>query len=196
MSIPTGAFVVADVAANPTSPDDLGRTDKLIDYERGGIALNDPGQGLNVLNWRVQVIGDEVRVSPEPYSSDTLLFSGAEITEASLAFDQNMRPVVAYVQAGVTKLWWYDSSIPGQTVTTYSNSRSPFLTMDDKREIGGGQNDILMFYLKGTADLYYRRQRDRYNTEFFVCTFARPINQITRVGLGRGLRLQIEVESS
>ena len=56
------------------------------------------------------------------------------------------------------------------------------------------ETDVIMFYLRGPSSAYYRMQRDKYATEYAVCTFPSPVTRITRVGLGRDLRMQVEVE--
>ena len=192
--MPAGGMSVTSVPSSMTAPDTLGRNPITMDYERGGAAVGNSAMGLNSLNWRIQVVGNEVRLSPSPYTTETVLFSVAGITEASLGFDQTMRPAVAYVLNGVAKLWWYDTQAAAQVTTTLaSDVRSPFLTLDDKRGSASASNDILMFYLREQS-LYYRQQRDRFQTEYLVSAFDFAVARIARVGLSTGLRMGVEVE--
>ena len=133
MSLPLNILSSPAVPAELLFPDNVSRTERKVDYERGGIELNNPSQGNNFQNWRLRIDENKVLVSPEPYETiETLLFTAVGITEASLAFDQNMAPAVAYIQAGQAKLWWYDSSVPGRVTTTLAAGiTSVYLTLDD-----------------------------------------------------------------
>lgn len=196
MSLPGNALDPIGIAAVLLSPDVDGRPSLLEDYEMGGIAINDPSQGLQVQNWRARLDGDDVLVGPDPYSSETVVISDTDITELSLAFDQNMRPTIAYVAGGVNKLYWYDT-VPETHVTTVFNAedRSPFVTMDDKRRPATtvNLNDVLFFYIRGTT-LYYRQQRDRFQTERALAT-VEDGQSIVKCGMSRALRVQVHLSS-
>lgn len=196
MSLPGNALDPIGVAAAMLPPDDDGRPSLVEDYELGGIALNDPSQGLMVQNWRARLVGSDVRVGPAPYSTDSIVTSDTDITELSLAFDQNMRPTIAYVAGGVNKLYWYDT-VHEMHVTTVFNSedRSPFVTMDDKRRPAttANLNDVLFFYIRGTK-LYYRQQRDRFQTERELSTVSAG-QFIAKCGMSRALRVQVHLAS-
>jgi hypothetical protein len=176
-------------------PDAQGRPVRTLDYERGGIGLSDPSQGLLVQDWRARLDGDAVKVAPFPYEVETTLFSDPGITELSLAFDQNMRPAIAYMVGAQAKLWWFDQ-VANAVVTTNLDAdvRSPFLSMDDKRgpATTSNRNDILLFYIRG-ANLCYRQQRDRFDTERVLGPVASEALVITRAGMSRGLFMQVEL---
>jgi len=196
MSLPGDALDPIGIAVDLLPPDDEGRPSLVEDYELGGIALNDPSQGLMVQDWRARLVGDDVRVGPEPYSSETTVITDTDITEVSLAFDQNMRPTIGYMADGVTKLYWYDT-VPEEHVTTVFNAedRSPFVTMDDKRAPASliNSNDVLFFYIRGTT-LYYRQQRDRFQTERSLATVGAD-QRIVKCGMSRALRVQVHLAS-
>jgi hypothetical protein len=197
MSLPGDALSSVGVIANFLAPDTLGRSDGLEDYERAGIGLNDPSQGLLVKNWRVRALNssNEIRVAAEPYTTETSLISASNITEVSLAFDQNMRPAIAYIENGQAKLYWYDSVAEAQVTTTLAaDITSVFLTMDDKRapSTALNLNDVLLFYVRGAA-LYYRQQRDRFNTERFLTTLLDSAARLRKVGMSTGYRVQMQV---
>jgi hypothetical protein len=73
----------------------------LVDYERGGVALNDPSEGYNSYNWKATYVGEDVVLSREPYTSSEVVFSYPGITELSFAFDQNMAVTLAGMIDGV-----------------------------------------------------------------------------------------------
>ena len=197
MSLPGNVLSTVGSSSSFLTPDTLGRGDGLEDYETGGVALGDASQGLLVKTWRARGLNssNEIRVSAEPYSSETSLISASNMTEVSLAFDQNMRPAVAYIENGQAKLYWFDSVV-GNNVTTVlaADITSVFLTMDDKRKAATSLNwnDILLFYVRGAA-LYYRQQRERFNTERFLTTLLDASARIRKVGMGSGWRVQIQV---
>jgi hypothetical protein len=197
VSLPNNALSNPAQLSSLLSPDNQGRIDPLVDYERGGVDLNDSSQGLNVRDWRVRVFGKEVRVSYSPFQIETVLFSGPSITEISLSFDQNMRPTVAYIQAGEAKLYWFDSFAAAQVITNLpANVVSVFVTMDDKRAIATDSNinDILLFYIRDSF-LYYVQQRERFAVERVLAALSGS-GTIIKAGMAANNRVQIEVDLS
>jgi hypothetical protein len=171
-------------------PDDRAWT-PLLDYEYGGIALRDPSHGSRYQIWKLEVIGDDVIVSA-PSVDATTLFSRSGITEASLAFDQNMNPAVGFVQAGVMKLWWFDTLASAQVFTTFDDgSESPRVCLDDKREMEGATSDIIFSYVR-SGNLYFRAQRDRFGVETHLADVTGYL--FRRMGMNTVNRLQFAFE--
>lgn len=199
MSLPGDTMAAIAAPAAFLAPDDLGRqNNKRIDYERGGIALNDGSQGLLVQNWRARLVGDNVMIGPDPFTSETLLLTDTGITELSLSFDQNMRPVLAYVAAGQAKLHWYNSSTETQVTTTLAaDVRSPFVTMDDKRAVATllASNDVVLFYVRGST-LFARYQRDQYSVERTMTMAVGSGSTIAKAGMSDGLTVQVEMRAA
>lgn len=157
-----------------------------VDYETGGIGIQDPSEGLLYQVWKARLENDHVYISSDN-TPEYLIFSGSGITEISFAFDQNMRFNLAYVENGESKLYWYDSSIPAMTITNFGSSvSSPKLTMDDKRELQSANNDIIFAYVK-SGSLYFRQQRDRFQTEYFLRS---GVAKLKKIGMNDKLRLQ------
>ena len=167
---------------------------KIIDYEDGGIALNDASRGLLYQRWRARllnpgttdshVILDAASVAP------TVILELPNITEISISFDQLLRPAIAFVRSDVAYLQWYDS-VPGEYVIDEIGYGiiTPRVTMDDKRFIAtqaNQVNDIILAYVR-SGNLYYRQQRDRFTIERLLKT---GVNPLIKIGLNRGLRLQ------
>lgn len=179
------------------SPDDIDSGGKLYSYERGGVAISNPSQGLDLLDWRAEWVEstEEVRVFSLPSGTPTTLFTVSGLSELSLSFDQNMRPVVAYVASSQAFLYWYDPTIPAFTTTALATDvKSPILTLDDKRRTGTieNRNDALLFYIRGNA-VYYRQQRDRYTVERKVATLSAPDAKIVRAGMSDVYRVQVAI---
>lgn len=199
MSIPVNAsgekISTIPVTAFYLEPDGE-KTHPLFVKERGGIALNDPSEGINIIDWTLRYFpatGDMVIESET--TPQTILFTLPDITEIDLTFDGNMNPFVAYVRDGDAWYWWYDSDIPGTVHTQLpTNSLTPRCTLDDKREDLEGASDIILCYVLN-GNLEKRIQRQRFLTpEILVSPFIHPTLDlpavIVKVGMHKGNRLQ------
>ena len=177
------------------SPDDQ-ETFNLLVYELGGIGLNDPSAGLRYQTWtgRYFPTTGEMSVSA-PNTPPTTLFTRSGITEIDLAFDQNMRPFVAFVENGDAKYWWCDTDVQKQVFSNLpAGSLTPRCCMDDKRETQTNHNDITLGYVHG-GDLKIRIQRDRFGAEYTIQSpFLHPKFQLPavleRIGMNKVNRLQ------
>lgn len=168
-------------------------TSPLIDYERGGIALNDATQGLMVRNWRCWMEGSIfVRLQAEGDPVTHTLFEDDQIEALSFCFDQNMRWAVAYTQAGILKLRWFDSMLGDYTVTVFDAAKNPKLAMDDKRTAHSSSNDMILAYIRNST-LFYRQQRDRFSTERALKNNLYAGTRLKNIGMGDNLRFQFEL---
>jgi hypothetical protein len=168
------------------------------DEEAGGAALNDPTYGLLTQRWTFAATGTEIWVRPSAGTAE-LLFDAAsehgpagELTEVSGTFDSNMAWAVAYVYNGTAAFRWYDISQGQYTTTVLLGATSPRLTLDDKRPLHAAARDILLFYLREGA-LYYRLQRERYETEHWLMDVPEGIIGIGRAGMNEVWRVQVEL---
>jgi hypothetical protein len=173
------------------TPDDR-QTDPFVDYEYGGVALNDPTQGLLVQPWTCFVNGISVMCGPVNGQA-VELFTKPGLEEIAFAFDQNMRPTVAYIAEGVLYLRWYDSSVPDYVTTSFGpGHRNSRLTLDDRRPETSSFSDVVFAYIKNGA-IYYRLQRDRYGVEYFVRGDVEPHYKLRNIGITDKWRLQFEL---
>lgn len=167
-----------------------------MDYEMGGVAVGDASQGLQVRTWKAWVAGGQVLLAPWPELAPvTALFAADDVSELSLAFDQLMHPTVAYVQGGSTKLYWYDTAVPGQVTTSFPDASYPAVFLDDKRAVmvQKGSTDVLFFYLRA-GGLYYRQQRDRFTVERVLApVLVSNVSRIESVGMGVNGRVQVRL---
>lgn len=169
-------------------------TSKIVDYEDGGIAIQDPSKGLLYQRWRALLLNPgEADSYVQLDASEVPAFTLVELpglTEISIAFDQLMRPTLAYVQGGVSYLRWYDSAASTYVTDTIgADVITPRVTMDDKRFIatnGYQTNDVILAYVRN-GNLYYRQQRDRFTIERLLKEDVKPL---IKIGFNRGLRLQ------
>ena len=160
-----------------------------IDYETGGIAIQDPSRGLEYQVWRARISNDKTQIIVDAESVQPfVLLSGFNITEVSITFDQNMQPVVAYVENEQAKMLWYDATIPANVTITLTGAITPRVSLDDKRDNQSLVSDVILAYIKD-GNLYQRKQRERYENERLL---ASEINKpgLIKIGMNTKLRFQ------
>lgn len=164
----------------------------LIDYEMGGIGLSDASHGMQVKPWRMrwiegQFLADATGVPP------TLVYTRAGVKEFSFTFDQNMKPFITFVDGTGAYFYWYDATVSGYSlVALAAGTVTPKCSLDDKRLNQQSVSDIILAYVRG-GNLYYRQQRDRYNTERLLKASAGP--GLRRIGMGTRWRFLFEMEN-
>lgn len=147
----------------------------ILDFELGGIDLNDNTQGNQYQTWTARLryrAGSSVGgIYLKADDGEEFLFYNAPgITEFSFTFDQNMQPFLCFMQGGDAKYYWWDPTISAYALTNLpTGSISPKCCLDDKRRLETGTSDILLLYARDN-NLYYREQRDRYLTEYLLKT--------------------------
>lgn len=158
------------------------------DYEDGGINIQDNSEGISYQIWTANTNGNDIILDAPNQASPTIIYTGTAITDLRFTFDSNMNPHAVFRENDVPSLLWYDTTIPGQSVDTFSwDSASIFL--DDKRSSQTGISDIILFYIEN-ENLYSRLQRDRFEVEYLLKAAIGDRKLIT-VGMGFNLRLQI-----
>ena len=161
-----------------------------VDYMDGGVSIQDPSLGLDYQTWKAEIVENRIMLSA-PTSPETPIYTGDDITEVSLAFDQNMQVCIAFVETGIAKLLWYDTIASQLAVTVLGAGVShPRVALDDSREFNRTGSDVILAYIKGGA-LYYRQQRDRYGIERQLSSGSWIA--LVRIGMGSTLRFQFQV---
>lgn len=184
--LPGNELSLTSVIDSYVYPDNLKTSNKL-DFELGGVDIQDPSQGLMVKSWAAYIDGNDVWISAEDREPVILFSRPGILTEVSLAFDQNMRPTVAFVEDGNAWLYWYDTLIGNFTFTQLLGILTPRVCLDDKRPNQGGASDVLLAYIKSN-DLYVRIQRDRYQVEYLLRSDVNAT--LEKVGMNKKYRVQ------
>jgi len=194
--IPQGRLSTQVVISDWLPPDQLNRAlDE--DYEIGPVALNDTSLGLKHQQWHLTwdfATGNFI-ATPEDVGSPVIVLNAANVTQCSLAFDQNAHINLAYTANGQAKLYWYDSVAANWTTDNLpAGVTTPTLCLDDKRVTQTQSSDILLWYTKQEFDetwsLYQRIQRERYLVEHKELNgTAQPY--LYKLGMNAGLRLQL-----
>lgn len=167
------------------------RGDFLVDTELGGSALNDATAGLQVQRWTARYESGQVLISAEQVAESVLL-TVPDVQRLSLAFDQNMRPALAYETSASAYLYWYDSQAAAQVTTEFAGARDVSILLDDKRPSQSSQSDILFVYLRNRS-LCYRQQRDRFLVEYVLHDHIPDGMTLNNVFMATNLRLQFVV---
>ena len=174
---------------------------KHIDYEWGPIAIQDPSHGSMYQIWRARMENSFVYLSA-PNVPEFVLLDLPNVTEISFTFDQNANIIFVYVQAGVAKMWWFDTAIGDYTTTVFSGEViTPRITLDDKREMQRGISDVLLFYVRPIRNaqgaqidgaLMMRVQRERYLIEHVRATDV--TGGVVKCGMMNNWRVGVQLE--
>ena len=181
-----GDWILAEVRMSSISD--------ILDFEDGGIAINNPSEGLLFQVWRGRLVGGItvpqiiLDVPSNPGAGETIIYAASNITEFSFTFDRNMAPVIVFIQDNEAKIRWYDSAEEDYVIDNIGPGiHSPRAFHDDKRSMQTESSDVLISYLR-YGNLYYRQQRDRYTVEYLL---AENIGgTILRVGMTDKMRVQ------
>jgi hypothetical protein len=195
MAIPGNRLSTTPILGAYLSPYDR-EMGPFLDYEQGGIALDDPSQGLQVQVWRLDYAASngDFLVTPESFGSPSVQYTDPGAIVTSLAFDQSMRVVLAWIKDGDVFLRWFDP-LPNMTViSNFGPAQDARVLLDDPRELQtiAGSSDVLLFYVRG-GRIYYRQQRDRFTIERELGAFINPNALIVKYGRTNRLRIQFEV---
>jgi hypothetical protein len=192
--IPQNVLSAVAVPSAYLTPDDLNVPSPFVDYELGGTDLNDASNGLRIQTWTLtynSTTGDFTLDSPS--TSPVVVYNASGVTWVSLTFDQNMNPIIAYLQSGSAKMWWYDTVPEDYAVLSLpAGTGRPCVCFDDKRQtqIIGGAADVILAYVRA-GTLYFRAQRDRFTVEYTLRVGV--TGDLRRVGLNVGNRLQFKL---
>lgn len=167
----------------------------LVDYEYGGVALNDASQGLRSKVWMGEYIDGSIVLSAAAVTPTSVL-AIENVKEFGFTFDQNMQPAVAYeLVTGESRFYWYDATIPGYTTLDLpSGSITPRCAVDDNRDMQTPVSDIILAYVRA-GHLYIREQRDRYTVEYDLSDNAGP-GGIVQIGMNRLWRFQFQMATA
>ena len=161
-------------------------------YDYGGVALQDPSQGLQVKVWECRWSNGDFIVNADNVP-DTVIYNEAGVTDLDITFDSNMQPFLAYTANGVAKYRWYDSTAGGFVVISLgAGAVTPRCQLDDKRPSQQSISDIILAYVRG-GNLYFREQRDRFGIEYLLATNAGQ--RLLRMGMGLNWRMLFEMSN-
>jgi len=182
--IPNNAFTATPIVSAFLPPKDE-PYQPLTSKSRGGVALNDASQGRDYQNWIVNYDGANILVAPQG-GSTAFTLPVAGVLSVSLAFDNNMNPVIAWMDAVGAKLYWFNNVT---FVTTAFPATSCRVTIDDVRDFYNADSDVIFAYTNA-GTLYWRQQRDQYATQR---TVGSTTGLLQKVGLNQLNRLKFQL---
>lgn len=189
MSLPEGVISTTPVPGSFIGSGAANTLDRLRDYEEGPVAEQDPSQGLLYQEWRSYIVDNNIWLEADNMPPRVVYESSGELTDISIAFSQNADLHYTYVEDDVAKLFWYDTTTSQfEVMILPAGSRTPKITLDDKRPTQSGNNDIILSYIKADHGLYYRQQRDRFQIERLL--HPGPFVMIRQMYMNDGWRLQ------
>lgn len=178
------------VAGPYTYPYNLVPPNKRTAYSLGGVALNNPSQGLKVQLWTAVAQETHIEIFSENQPNPVQILGQPDAGDLTLAFDQNMNPALSYVQYGMAKLYWFDTFLNQYVITDFPLAVTPRITLDDKRELQTSKSDIILGYVKN-ENLYIRLQRDRFLNEYLQKEAVS--GRLENMGLNTGNRMQFQI---
>ena len=167
--------------------------EKLVDYDMGGVAIQDPSEGLQVKVWRCRFIDGDFVLDADDVAETVVYTPDVAAVEIGFTFDQNMQPFLTWIDEEDDSFFrWYDTTIADFVVTQLDGGTiTPRCALDDKRNASGvlaGLSDVILTYLRDDT-LYFRAQRDRYDTEYELATGYEQW-RLGQFGIARNLRMQ------
>jgi hypothetical protein len=193
MSMPGDSLSVEPVPATLLHNDELA-WQRYLDYEQGGVDVQDASLGLDYQTWRLDAQGSQLVLRALTTGAAYLLLdTGVEdMQHVALAFNQNMDWQVAWEDGNAVKMRWLDTLTEQYETWTESGAYGPGLALDDRRDELRSESDVLFFYLRQGA-LYHRRQRDRYQVEYPLGAVDPTSVTVGRVGMQVNQRLRVEI---
>ncbi len=193
MGLPNNVLSDVDFYATwngPVQSDPTQYTDSCL----GGADINNPAGGSQYQVWTFDTDGANVFASSPATGRKNIFTPGVSIESIRCCFDQNMHPFVCYLSSNQWNYWWYDTTIPGPATSQLpATVNSVACTLDDKRPWSSTVSDICLLYTNNN-NLYYRRQRDRYGTEYLLRSSVNGI--LIRASMNNLNRLQLKMQAN
>ena len=158
--LPDNELVLTEKGMRPPKSE---KRNPKISYELGGVGFSDPSEPFTY-EWKAYVDGKRIMAQREGLEPQKIKDVEGRVNEVSLTFDQNMRPTLAYVEEGVSKLYWYDTAIQGMRTSIF-DVYNPRVSLDDTRKFNIADSDIIFGYISKDNKVKYRLQRERFSIE-------------------------------
>jgi hypothetical protein len=197
MAIPEDRLSTEVVEAPFIPPEQEDRLSFKHDVEGGPIAIGNTSEGMNYQVWDLNYVANDIILTPRTSGLPSTIITVSGAQQISFCFDQNARPSIVYLTDSCY-LYWYDSVVANFVTTEFTGVKSAMLSLDDKRIMQVGANDIIFWYTKevspGVYNLYHRKQRDRFLDEYLMAEGVFPY--VWKSGMHEGIRGQIILAGS
>lgn len=156
----------------------------------GGKALNNGFYGRMYQQWNISYDINTEMISVKPKDGDIVWQKGEPgIKSLSLAFDNNMNLVIGWKKEDGCYMYYFDTITMKYITRPFLGATACRVCVDDPRDFYNANSDVMFIYTLNNK-LYYRRQRDRYDIEYYVGDTKR---ELQRAGPTVSYRVQIEL---
>lgn len=136
--------------------------DQLVDFEQGGIALNNGSQGTDVQLWSGIYTGGDFVLSA-PSAAPTSVWSRPGVIRFGFSFDQNMQPVIAYEDAAGAHVRFFGNNGQFDIQDLEAGATNVCISADDNRSFNTVNRNVILGYNVGNS-LNARVQLESYRT--------------------------------
>jgi len=164
------------------------------DFTIAGKDIRDVSEGYLYQTWITYISIDfkTLFVYTTKTKKYPIVITGYNLSNCSLAFDENMYYYLTYMENGVLKFHYYETTTNSVEVLELDDgSEYPYVTIDDFRTTQSLRNDVLLFYVRD-RQVYHRRQRDRFLKEIYLGEMPPDVKSLNRVNINNKYRLQFE----
>jgi len=170
---------------------------KFTDAEFGGVAINNPLQGLQYQAWNARLINSYSAISKVLLRADNLaefeFFALPYLCDFGFSFDVNMQPAYAYTTCinyvKNSYFTFYDTKTNKFLTLDLGRAYTPRVSLDDKRfNDGFSKTDVILAYVKN-KQLFIRQSRDRYLKEYHLKDDGKTIG-LEKIGMNVKQRFQ------
>lgn len=193
MSLPENRVSDDPIITSFLSPDNKD-FNPLVAFERGGVDIQDPSEGLSGYEWRARFVSGTIKLEQDPLRYyDFITDLPNDVLSIDFTFDQNMNPVVTWELEESSFLYWFDPVVQDYVTSEFFGIRNPRLTLDDKRTEFVDTSDVIFAYLKDDV-LAYRQQRDRFLIERGLSSGIPENLVLEKIGMQTNHRLLFQIE--
>lgn len=125
----------------------------------------------------------------------TILNGNTGISELSFTFDKQMLPVVSYIKASKSFIYYFDSLENIFITKEIPNAKEPKVALNSVHFSHIRDSNVVLGYIKDEKTLCIRLQEDRYTIEYVVKVFPSKV-KLYNIGYADTNRFQYEVLES
>ncbi|AKF13962.1 hypothetical protein [Pseudomonas phage DL62] len=166
----------------------------VLDFCDGGVAIQDPSEGLFVRVWRTMLRNDGTYLGWEDGTNEVRIGDGidAGISTISLDFDSNMNYVFVFVRADKTGALSYFNVQQGRRIVVELGQVDyAKVALDDKRPGATAWAQVIVPYTRG-GNMYVRTQNENYTQEHLEVDTGKVFRPLVKCGMGTNLRFQVQ----
>lgn len=167
------------------------RTSDLLDFELGGVALQDVSSGLNSNQWSCYYLDGGVVLDDGNGFTKKVLNVG-DLKQLCFCFSISMIYYIAYTTDDGCYLYWYDTQTNDySTLKLPDGTENPQLSLDERRTFNLNNADVILSYTN-SGRLICRNQRDRFGVEYVLS--EETVGKLVQTGITKNGRFSFKFE--